>query len=312
MGAVLSKCAFISTIASFAAPLMIQMFYGVHVGGWWKLTQYNFFALLLSIAALILSILSFFKVTNLTKDGVYDQVRLCFLEVQETDGVKKSVKPTPLQWTFKDVWNDPELIIIFVVESFIAYQSQLELLINMTAVFLFEWSLLRLALTLVITVAILTVALLIIEKILLVDVKNFYFLYVLAFCSIMLASSLLGITSIAEPKSVYWQTFLFCLLVSFSFFPYFGSTAHCRSLVFFLTPSHSASIVETYRLVFQQLSICLGFFLAGYAYDGLWYIMVAYGAITFYIIMVLLCCFRFKYFSRLSKWGGGKYHNMFQ
>lgn len=287
------------------------MFDGLNVGERWRLTQYNFFALLLSIAALILSILSYFKVSNLTKDKVFDQVRLCFLEVQETNVVKKNVKPDPVQWTLKDVCKDSELIIIFVVESFIAYQSQLELVINMMAVYLFEWSILRLALTLVITVAILTFALLSIEKVLLVDVKNFYFLYVLAFCSIMLASSLLAITSVIKPKSVYWQTFIFCLLVGVSFFPYFGSTAHCRSLVFFLTPSHSASTVELYRLVFQQLSICVGFFLASYAYDGLSYVSVAYSAITFYIVMVLLCCFRFKYFARLSKWSGGIY-DMFQ
>ena len=287
------------------APCSAPIFYKVNIQiGWWRLTQYNFVALLLAIIALIITIISYFKLGNLTNEPAYEKIKYEFLDEEEREVNAGGKKPVLL--SFKDIVTDPELMVILTVECFIAYQSQLEILVNMVTVSLFNWSILRLGVTLALTIIILTAMLMAAEKNLLGDGLNIYCLYVLAFISVMLSSSLLAITNTLNPQSIYWQTFVICLLLPLSFFPYFASTAYCRSMIFFITPAHSASIVESYRLVAQQLSTALAFFTASYVYGVLSMVSLGYCVIAFLLVMFLLFWYKEKYFSRLFKGRGGR------
>ena len=192
-------------------------------------------------------------------------------------------------------------MVILAVECFVAHQFQLEIMVNMTAVYLFDWSILRLGITLAVTVAIIALLLLFAENNLLGNVMNIYFLYIFAFVSVMIANSLIAITVTLKPTSVYWQSFIVCLLLALSLFPYFASNAYCRSIIFFVTPSHSASIVESYRLMVRQLSTALAFFLASYVYAVVSVVSLAYSVVSFFIIMLLLFWYRKKYFLRLLR-----------
>ena len=176
----------------------------------------------------------------------------------------------------------------------------------MAAIFIFEWSLLRLGVTLAITITLTSTLMIITERYLLGEVLNIYYLYVLAFVSVMLSNSLLAIAANVKPDNIIWQTFLIALLLALSYFPYFASTAYCRSLIFFITPAHSASIVESYRLVIQQLSSALAFFLSSYVYDSLMSAILTYAVIAFFITLNLLSWFEKRYLVRLSKGRSGE------
>ena len=294
LASVLSKYTIISTLTMIIAPVSSPIFHGVDIQiGWWRLTQYNFVALLLAIAALIITIMSYFKVSNLTNEPAYKLVKSEF--VIEEDESRK-----PRLWTLKDITNDFELMIILGVECFIAYQSQLEILTNMISISLFGWSILRLAVTLAIIIIILSIFLFGVERTLLGDAKNIYFLYVLSVISIMLACNFLTFSLLGDPKGKGLQSLIICIMMLLSFFPYFASTAYCRSLIFFITPSHSASIVESYRLIVQQLFASLGFFSASYAYDYLPIVSINYSFIAFFIVLLLVFGLRRKYFTRLA------------
>ena len=296
LAAVLSRYTTISTLIMIIAPVSSPIFYGVNIQiGWWKLTQYNFVALLLAIAALITTIVSYFKMSNLTIEPAYKLVKSEFV-------IKEDKQQTPIKlWTLKDIISDFELMIILVVECFIAYQGQLQILTSIIAVSKFRLSIFCLAVTFALAAFILSIFLYVIEKTLLGDVRNIYYLYVLSFISTMFSCNLLTFNLFVDLKGKVLQSLIVCIMLLFNYFPYFASTAYCRSLIFFITPSHSASIVESYRLTVQQLFSSIGFFSASYAFDYLAIVSINYCLIAFLIVMVLLLFLRQNYFTRLIR-----------
>ena len=213
-------------IAPFSSPI----FYGVNIQiCWWRLTSYNFVSLLLAIAALFVTIISYFKVSNLTNEPAYTLVKSEFV-VEDEDESKK-----PNLLTLKDIMSDFELMVILGVESFIAYQYQLEVLINMIIISIFRWSILHLAIPGVASIIILITIIYAIEKTsLLGDAKNIYFLYVFALISTLLANNLIMFIVFSDlmKGGKYWQLLIICVQLSLIYLPYFASTSYCRSLLF--------------------------------------------------------------------------------
>ena len=208
-------------------------------------------------------------------------------------------------WTFKDITNQPEVMVILAVDSFLSFQCQIEILVDMFAVLVFRWSMLQLSICISVSIFFVTILLLVVEKIVVGDIRSIYFLYVLAFLSNMMANSLLGIVSTIILGQEFWQFFTISLLLVLGYLPYFASYVYCRSILFYITPEHSASIVDSYRQVIHQSSMALGFFMTNSVYNVLRIMMLPYSVIAFCIVILLLCWFKTRYFVRSAKGRGG-------
>ena len=75
LAVVLSNYTIISMIAFAVAPCTPPIFSGLLIQiGWWRLTEYNFVAFLLAIIGLLITIVAYFKLTNLTRDEIFQTI----------------------------------------------------------------------------------------------------------------------------------------------------------------------------------------------------------------------------------------------
>eukprot|EP00111_Clytia_hemisphaerica_P001842 TCONS_00005171-protein len=336
---VLSRYTIISTAANTLGPCSAPLFHGVDIKlGWWHLTQYNFIGLVLAILALLTTIVGYFKLSNLTREPVYDRIKGEFTEgfmqnepssddgkeskrreketdhkdhenvttrdTQREDGdqINKCTESKTKLISLKAILRDREVITLLIGELFLSYQSQTEMLTNMVAVFVFKWSMTHVSITLSATIVILAFVMFLVERWLRLDNPiNVFYLYVLAFIATMTANSLLMFSISISEIGLFYQTILIGALLTFSAFPFYASTAYCRSLLFFITPSDSASTVESYRNVVQQFMLAVSMFLASHVFDHLTTATMTYFAIAYSIFLMLLCWYKKRYFQRLSK-----------
>ena len=216
---------------------------------------------------------------------VQKMYKRCYYRYQKKPGKHEFNNENIELWTFKDVINQPELMIILTVDSFLSYQCQVEILIDTFAVLVCNWSMLQLSICTSVSIFFVTIMLLVVEKIFVGDVRSIYYLYVLAFLSNMMANSLLGIVSTITLGQEFWQFFNVSFLLILVYLPYFASHVYCRSIIFYITPEHSASIVDSYRQVIHLSSMCLGFFTTNYVFDVLDIIMLPCSVIAFGIVL---------------------------
>ena len=198
------------------------------------------------------------------------------------------IKPKLLS-TF-DILKDFDLTLLIATEGILAYLFfQMDLVFNMVAIFNFHWKMESLSIALVVAVIITILLISYVRKNLVSCQVNIFYLFVMCCVLLLFSQSLMHLTLSLELNQHFCiQFFLFQMAIVCLMVYAFGSTAYARWLLFELSPSHSASIVESHRFLFSKLFSFLGFLTAGYVMPNLWFILPLYIVILFCVITLLL------------------------
>ena len=286
---VLSLYEILGTAFMSLAPCSPLLFYGINLKiGSWEITQDNAAGIFLASIALLLWITAYFGLHDLTKAP--DSKNLPEKEViYKASRSNDEVSSTQTLWRTRDVVKNRHLLLLLSAEGFLSYQyHQMELEINMVAVEQFDWKILQLGILTAIVISTSTVILFVIQKTLLGNTVNTFFLYIMSFVLITLFESVIQFAiSGAFPKNQMLQCVVIYTALAINIIQGYGGTVYCRWLMFSITPSHSSSIIESHRYFIARLLSCLGFFAASYFYDILSFMIPLYSAITYAFIVLL-------------------------
>ena len=242
----------------------------------------------------ILWIACYFCIYNLTSDPCFQYVEDEIFTAEEKIENDKSVitdwkEDKPKLWNTKDILLRFDVMLLLCAEAFIAYQFyQMELTINMTADFQFGWSLKTIGIVTSIVVILGSIFLYIVQQKLLENARNIFYMYVYGFALTALVLSILHLIIVVEPKNLTTQIVLLSLALLCNTIQGYGSTVYCRCLIFAISPSHSASIVESHRYLMAKSFGFLAFLISGLVYPWLWIVLLFYTAVCYFFIFMLL------------------------
>ena len=275
-------------ICSSLAPCSPMIFYGIHLElGRWIITQDNFIGIFLATISFILLIISYFHLHNLTQDKTFHLLKDQILDGKSKEGEEESKKKTTKLWGTKDIETNGNLMFLLCTEAFLSFSYfQMDLIITMTAVRSYGLTLLQLSVLTTFVVVIATLCLYTIQRRFLVDKLNTYFLYMFGFVIIAFFESFLLLAWSFDLKSIYSQMTTLFILVFCNLVQGVGSTVYCRLIMFAISPSHSASIVESHRFMFCRIMASIGFFTSSYVFDVLWLVIPFYVCLCFMIVVL--------------------------
>ena len=283
---VLSLCELLGTIFGALAPCTPILFYGIHfrIYEHWIITQYNFIGLFLAILCLAFLIFSFLFLQNLTYDETFNK-HLKYEIHSKEDEKKRNKIATDQLWNTKDIVSHGKLLLLLLTDTFLAFSFyQMDLVVIMVAVRTYHWTMFRLGLLTGGVMIFVTTFLYNVQKRLLGDGLNIFFLYVTCFAIIALYQSFLLLVLNLHLTALYSQAFAIFVLLACNYIQGFGATVYCRWLIFSCSPSHSASIVESHRFIFNRIMATIAFFTSSYAFDVLWIVTPIYFSISFIIV----------------------------
>ena len=272
------------------SPCAPLLFYGInfYIGEGWMITQQNFIGIFLAVLSFIFLVISYFHLHNLTQDETFQYLKheIHHNNEEKTDE-KATGKPSQALWNTKDILARGNLMFLLLTEAFLSYNYfQMELVIVMTAVKTYHLTVMHLGLLTGGVVVLVAVLLYNVQKRLLRDGLNIFFLYVTCFIIIALYESFLLLILNLHLTSFYSQDLAIFVLIACNSIQGFGSTVYCRWLMFSSTPSHSASIVESHRYIFCRLMASIGFFTSSYVFEALWFAIPLYVSICFIIVIL--------------------------
>lgn len=233
-------------------------------------------------------IISYFNLHNLTQDETFDLFKDQILGDDEMKDKENNEESTNERlWTTKDIVTNKKLMFLLSTEAFLSFNYfQMDLVITMIAVKTYNWSITYFGILTGIVTFCSSILLYIVQKRLLGNGLNIYFLYNLGFVIIAFFESLLLMTSELNLKSFNTQMVALFLIITCNIIQGVGSTVYCRCLMFSFTPSHSASIVESHRFIFCRALASIGFFTSSYVFEKLWLIIPIYVCICFMIVVL--------------------------
>ena len=273
------------------APCSPLLFNGIHFKiGAWTITQHNFVGLFLAMISLLFLIISYFFLQNLTQDETFNDYLKQEIFDDEAEDEEKSEKSAPERlWTTKDIVTNGKVMFLLLTDGYVAFVfSQMDLVITMTAVKNYHWTIMQFGILTAVVVASTSILLYNVQKRLLGNGLNIYFLFVLCFVFIAFSGSFLLLMLVLQWKSFYCQMVTLYISIFCNFLQAFGATAFSRWLVYSSTPSHSASIVESHRFMYHSMWNAAGFFTSSYAFELLWFILPVQTLISIFITVVYI------------------------
>ena len=270
------------------------MFTGIHFRiGSWTVTEHNFIGIFLAMLSVIVLTISYFFLHNLTKDKTFDlYLKREVLGDDETEIKEKEKadqsKPQRL-WTTKDIATNWNVMFLFMTDAFLAYAfAQMDLVITMTAVKVYHWSILHFGILTAVSVLNVSLILYYTQKKLLGNGRNMYFLFIFCFVFIALFTSYLNMMLAMDWKSFYWQTTTLFIAHFINSIQAIGSTAFSRWLIYSSTPSHSASIIESHRFMYCRVWASVGFFTSSYAFQWIWLVLPVTTCVSIIIVVLFV------------------------
>ena len=189
-----------------------------------------------------------------------------------------------------DIFKDIGLLILLFAEGLISYfYYQMVLLINMVSLYIFHWQLVYLSITIAIAVTVNFIIVLFTRRYFMSSAIDIYFLFVTGCCIIVLSQSLLFLTIALELNNYFWLQFTLMLLVqSFLMYNACGSLAYMRWLLLRISPSQSASIVESNRYLVAKVCGFFAFLTAGFIFKSIIVVLPLYNFLYYILILILV------------------------
>ena len=269
------------------SPLMFK-YVDFDIGNW-NINQYNCIGLFLAACSYILFVEFYFGLSNLTLDPAYDLVKDDILADSDKKPAVDCEENGAKLLKTKDLLKDFDILLLLTAEGMVAYQYfQLELLINMTALYHFHWSITKIAAVTAVCVLVTSVCLYFGQKPLMNGTRNVYFLYISCFVFLIILESALNLAIPLNIKNKTIQIVIIWFILFLNILQGFGSTVYCVYLLFALTPAHSASIVESHRYVVSKVFSCVAYFTSSFVFNAIFPCLTLYSVICCIIIILLL------------------------
>ena len=287
-----SRMELLGVIAISIAPCAPIVFSGVyfHVTESWLINQQNAVALFLAVANLIMLVWCYTSLPNVTLEPAFTLAKEEINMSKDTNQQEtKQQQQQHKLWTLKDVFKRYHILFMLISQAFlIGLFTQIEMLINITAIQDFGFSLRQLGLATFIGVMVSTIIMYVIQKYLLTSQSNMFYLYIVFYAECIMIEALLNAVVASGIKSTTLLMTFSAGLVALNTLLGFGSMLCARCLLFALTPSHSASIVESYRLVSSCIVLAASFFTGSFVYTAKFEVLPVYNVIEFGVIFVFL------------------------
>ena len=244
------------------------------------------------MSSFILLVVSYFYLHNLTQDKTFDLYLKHEVLGDEAEKVKKEKtdksKPQKL-WSTIDIVRNGNVRFLIITEAFLAYSySQIDLVITMTAVKTYQWNIIQFGVLTGVVVISTSISMYFVQKKLLGNGLNIYFLFVFCFVLISFFCSLLLLMVVLQLKSFYWQMLTLYIAIFCNSIQAFGSTAFSRWLIYSSTPSHSASIIESHRFMYCRVWASVGFFTSSYAFQWIWLVLPVTTCVSIIIVVLFV------------------------
>ena len=282
----MSKYEIVGVAISALAPCSPILFFGIDftVFGC-RITQDNFIGIFLAIVAALFWMTCFFGLHNLTTDPVFEHVKPEIFPELET---QKSNNETDLL-KIKDVLKNGNLVLVYAAQV-LAEQCfyQLELVLTMYAILVYKFTLVKLGIVTAIAVLISISLMFSVRKRIVSSMINVYFVLIHSFILMCLLVSLFLLVDSLELKQFTFQALF--VLTALLLINCFGSgvTIVNRLLAFSVTPSHSASIVDSYCYVVGSASITVSYFTASLVFSNLVYVLPVFFVVYYLFIWIFV------------------------
>ena len=237
-----------------------------------EINQYNAVGILLAFLTTIYQIIAYFCLTNLTKEPGYQ----IFLKIQgQTDQIAaKSEEPNEKLLSFKDIVLDYDLVSILIavfVGAFTCYLANV--LVNITAVTLFEWKMNYLACVTVSAVFLSVISMRLLSRLHSVIDVNFLFVMLLITYSILM--NMFSIPHAYKMKNRTSEVAFLMVCIVMYVVPGYNIRVWSNSLLFIIVPMNSRCFIVGVFQVTMKLVYGIGYSLAASFYQYAWLFIVS-------------------------------------
>ena len=269
------------------SPLMFKgvdfYLFGVYIN------EYNCIGLFLAFCFLVLFVVFYFGASNLTLEPEYQLVKDDILSEKDKVAEEEKSNGTGHKLlTTKDIFTNFDLVLLLTSRGILLFQYfGIEMLINITVLYHFHWTMTNIAIVTAVCVVIASILLFFGQNYIMAKSTNVYLLYITCFLILATVESLLNLAVQLEIENMILQIIVVSIVLFLNLFQGFGSTVYSRYLLFSLTPSHSASIMESHRYIVSHLFGFFGCFTSSFVFDSMFYCFLLMN-VTCYIIVSLL------------------------
>jgi len=288
---ILAKYEIVSVATAALAPCSPLLFIGIDftIFGC-RITRDNFIGPFLAIFSAFFWIFCFFRLHNLTTDPVFELVKPEIFYKTESS-VKESnynnqdghngdnhnhntaaIYGEVKLLTLKDILSNGDLLLIYMSQLWSSQCFfQIDLVLTMYAILVYKFTLLKVGIVSTVAVFSSIGIMFIARKRILNSTKNIYFVLIQCFTLMSLLVSLFLMVDSIELKHFTVQVVFLGTALILNNFIEFGTLICNRILTFSVTPSHSASIVESYRVFIVSCSSAISYFTASLVFSKLSY-----------------------------------------
>eukprot|EP00111_Clytia_hemisphaerica_P024535 TCONS_00072343-protein len=279
------------------APCTPLLFLGIKfeiIHNTWIINQNNFVGLFLAISFILMWIAACFCISNLTLDPIYQQIKCEILEKahenvtfakdeekqKDLENISDDILITHKLWTLKNVLKRADVFLVLFSSAILMGQYfQAEVLINMISLYHFNFTMSKLAFATVIGVFTSTLLLAYIRKRFLSNSVDVHFMFIMTYVLMMVVYACLNLIKELTIENFPIQIMVISMIVLLNSITTFARTCYGRLILFSITPSHSASIIESYRKASGGIFTFICFLTASYAYSYQFYITWLHSAV---------------------------------
>lgn len=278
------------TIGYTLGPVTAALFTGIHFSiGAWKITPYNFIGVFMAIVISIMAVVIFFTVDDISK------------EYQKESGSqsKNSMTCTTLQINKKnqyqllsifDILTDPYMMLVIILSSYLSYHGgSAEMLVNMTALFLFNMSLKTIGI--VVTISAFCVLVLMCIKPLndwFSKPENTVGAFIVCVFGICISCWIQVLPALIEISELGIQ---YTILISIMVLSSFSSISECTfavQLLFRLVPENSSNFTAGVHNAMARIFLVVGYVNAGFTFPVMEFVLPS--------IIILILTMEFVFF----------------
>ncbi|XP_066933275.1 uncharacterized protein [Clytia hemisphaerica] len=325
LGKIFSTNEIVGLIVTSLAPCTPVLFTGInfHIG-FWHITTNNFIGLFLAVVATIIWVATYLFLPNLTLEPIYKTMKNdIFSSTEVSDSVtnnntnnatgseifeetNESFKPfkqhkkipststeeletISVLWTTKDIVQRTDVFFIILTQAFLSGQYyQMELLINMTALLIFQFNMTEISIATTIGVVFASLVMLAIRSRLLGSSVNIVFLFALSFVLATILESYLNIIILSGFRIKIILQATISIVVFLNTLQAFGAGSYTKIILFSMAPQHSAAIIESHRKASASFFICVAFFTASSVFSVQYLVTPVYNLISLVVAGALL------------------------
>ena len=333
LGPILAKYEMVGVAVMALAPCSPILFYGIDftILGC-RITQDNFIGVFLAIASSLCWLLCFFGLHNLTTDPIFEHVKSEILynskEEQSINMDNKEGKNNNNNnnnnnnsnnknnnnnnnnsnknkdkvelLSIKDILKNKRLILIYAAQVWSSQcYFQSEILLTMYVITIYKFTMLQVGIVSAMALALALTIMFAIRRRVLNRIDNIFFVLIICFIMMSLVVSIFLLANSLDLKQFRIQALFLTITLLMNNCIGFGTVVCNRLLVFWVAPSHSASIVESYRYTIVNCICAISYFSSSLVFSALSYALPTL-FVVYYVTLWILVSNRHRFLPKLD------------